>query len=307
MIEVQNISKSFGSTQAVKDLSFTIDKGEVVGILGPNGAGKTTTMRMLTNYYEIDSGEIVVDGIKISENPLDIKKKIGYLPENNPLYEDMTVQEYLVMIARLRSIAQDRLAHALERAVDLTGIGPVFYRPMSELSKGYKQRVGLASAILHEPQILVLDEPTEGLDPNQRLEIRELLKKLGKDHTVLLSTHVLPEVQHTCDRLLIIHEGALAAEGTVAELLSRENREQRVVCEVEGERVRTRLETLQDVYIRNYALHEGRKHITIETAGGRDIRPDIFHLATRHQWVLWELRLESKGLEDVFTHLTKTE
>ena len=306
MLEVNNISKNFGTTQAIADLSFSIGKGEVVGLLGPNGAGKTTTMRILANYHEPDGGTVTLDGVAMSENPLYAKRRIGYLPENNPLYPEMSVMEYLTFSARTHGVSKSVLRKALDRAVSLTSLERVVYKPIVELSKGYRQRTGLAAAILHEPDLLILDEPTEGLDPNQRLEIRDLLHRLGRDHTVLLSTHVLSEVQHTCDRLIIINAGKLAAEGSVDTLLASGGERQRIAVEVEGANVRNGMISLGRVRVASYEVHHHRKQLVLEVVGEGDLRPAIFRLAKERGWTLWELRHERKGLEDVFTRLTQT-
>src|SRR5262245_22809436 len=213
LLALDSVTKRYGDVTAVDRVTFSIDRGQVVGFLGPNGAGKSTTMRMITQYHEPDQGTILFDGIPLSEAGRDAKRRVGYLPENNPLYTEMLVLEYLQFVGRLRELSGPILAQATDEAVVATGIEAVFHRPIGELSKGYRQRVGLAAAILHRPDLLVLDEPTEGLDPNQRVEIRRLIGDLGKDRTVLLSTHILSEVQHTCSRLLIINRGRLAADG----------------------------------------------------------------------------------------------
>ena len=217
-IQARGISKSFGLTKAVDSLSFEIRRGEVVGFLGPNGSGKTTTMRMLTSFYTPDEGDILIDGVDSQEQDMVTRQSIGYLPENNPLYGDLLVSEYLRFVADLRGMSRAERRENLDRTVTEAGLSEVYNRPISQLSKGYRQRVGLAQAILHQPAVLVLDEPTEGLDPNQRLTIRELVSSLGQDKTVLLSTHVMQEVEVTCERVLVINRGQLIADSTVAEL-----------------------------------------------------------------------------------------
>src|SRR5213595_1191340 len=220
-LSLEGVSKRFNGVTAVDQVSFAVDRGQVVGFLGPNGAGKTTTMRLITQYYEPDAGEITLDGVRLAEAAREAKRRIGYLAENNPLYGDMLVSDYLAFIADLRELAGRTRTQALDAAVTATGTEGVFYRPIGELSKGYRQRVGLAQAILHRPDLLVLDEPTEGLDPNQRVEIRRLIGALGKDRTVILSTHVLSEVQQTCSRLLIISRGKIVADGPVDQLIAK--------------------------------------------------------------------------------------
>ena len=211
-IQVQDVNKNFGQFKAVQDLSFNIKKGEIVGFLGPNGAGKTTTMRLLTSYYTPDTGNILINGIDNAEHDLETRKSIGYLPENNPLYEDLLVSEYLSFIADLRGMKGPIRKNNLEQTIEEAGLSEVFHRPISELSKGYHQRVGLAGAILHRPSILILDEPTEGLDPNQRISMRDLVKSLGVERTVLVTTHVMQEVETTCERVLVINRGRLIAD-----------------------------------------------------------------------------------------------
>src|SRR5205807_6651345 len=218
---VEAVSKRFAGVTAVDQVSFAVDRGQVVGFLGPNGAGKSTTMRLITQYYEPDTGDIRLDGVPLGDAAREAKRRIGYLPENNPLYGDMLVCDYLAFIADLRELAGAGRRQALDEAVTGTGIETVYYRPIGELSKGYRQRVGLAQAILHRPDLLVLDEPTEGLDPNQRVEIRQLIGTLGRDRTVILSTHVLSEVQQTCSRLLIISRGTIVADGPVDRLIAQ--------------------------------------------------------------------------------------
>jgi ABC-2 type transport system ATP-binding protein len=219
LLKLTDVAKRFGPVTAVSGVTCTVDRGEVVGFLGPNGAGKSTTMRLITQYLEPDAGTIEFDGLPLAAQGRDAKRRIGFLPENNPLYADMLVSEYLEFVADLRDLHGAARSRAFDEAVAATGIGSVFYRPAGELSKGYRQRVGLAQAILHRPDLLVLDEPTEGLDPNQRGEIRRLIADLGKERTVLLSTHVLSEVEHTCSRVLIISKGKLVADGPVSTLI----------------------------------------------------------------------------------------
>src|SRR5881296_3258004 len=219
LLSVEGVSKRFDGVTAVDQVSFAVDRGQVVGFLGPNGAGKSTTMRLITQYYEPDTGDIKLDGVPLADAAREAKRRIGYLPENNPQYDDMLVTDYLAFIADLRELAGLTRRQALDAAITGTGIESVYYRPIGELSKGFRQRVGLAQAMLHRPDLLVLDEPTEGLDPNQRVEIRRLIATLGRDRTVILSTHVLSEVQHTCTRLLVIARGKIVADGPVDRLM----------------------------------------------------------------------------------------
>jgi ABC-2 type transport system ATP-binding protein len=305
LLTLSNISKRFDRVVAVDDVSFQVDRGEVVGFLGPNGAGKSTTMRLITQYYEPDAGDIRLDGVPLDEQSREAKYRIGYLPENNPLYGDMLVAEYLEFVARLRDLNGSARHDALDEAVDRTQIGDVFYRPIGDLSKGYRQRVGLAQAILHRPDLLVLDEPTEGLDPNQRVEIRRLIGDLGQDRTVILSTHVLSEVQHTCSRLLVIHRGAIAADGPVETLTRQAQGAVMVTVEAAGAGIAERLGALDGVReITESRERDGRVQLTLAADGATDVRPQIFEAAKAHDWTLYELHQESGSLEDLFRQLT---
>src|SRR5437867_4678032 len=234
LLVLDRIAKRFNKVAAVDGVSFTVGRGEVVGFLGPNGAGKSTTMRMITQYLDPDEGTIQFDGVPLADAGEQAKRRIGYLPENNPLYGEMLVSEYLEFVARLREMGPAQRVTATDEAVQGTGVETVFHRPIGELSKGFRQRVGLAAAILHRPDLLVLDEPTEGLDPNQRVEIRRLIGHLGRDRTVVLSTHVLSEVQFTCSRLLIINRGRIVADGPVDDLVSRAKNGACIAVEASG-------------------------------------------------------------------------
>jgi len=305
LLALQNVAKRFDGVTAVDDVSFTVDRGEVVGFLGPNGAGKSTTMRMITQFLEPDAGSIALDGTPVSGDARASKRRIGYLPESNPLYGDMMVSEYLGFIADLREIAGAERSRALDEAVASTGLEPVFYRPIGELSKGFRQRTGLAQAILHKPDLLVLDEPTEGLDPNQRVEIRRLIADLGLDRTVLLSTHVLSEVRQSCSRLLIINRGKIVADGGVDALLQRAEGAVQITVEATGAGVADKLGKLPGVTgVEPTAMPGGRTRVTIASAADHDLRPDIFALATREGWTLYELHQEQGNLEALFRDLT---
>ena len=290
----------------MENVSFTVDRGEVVGFLGPNGAGKSTTMRMITQYLEPDHGQVLLDGQPVSDLGALAKQRIGYLPENNPLYGDMLVADYLGFIADLRGLAGTERARAFDHAVPATGIAAVFYRPIGELSKGYRQRVGLAQAILHRPDLLVLDEPTEGLDPNQRAEIRRLITELGKERTVLLSTHVLSEVEHTCARLLIINRGRIVADGPVEALIRRAQGAAQVYVEIGGDGVLESLRALRGVAAVEPAAtpSNGRVAATLTVDGETDVRPDVFRLASNRGWTLYELHQAAGSLETLFRELT---
>lgn len=305
-IKVENITKAFGPTVAVDQVSFNVRKGEVVGFLGPNGSGKTTTMRLLTSFYTPDSGRILIEGIDNQQNDVATRKMIGYLPENNPIYGDFLVHETLSFVADLRGLSGPEKKRNIEQAVEETGIQDIYYRPLNQCSKGYKQRSGLAQAILHRPDILIMDEPTEGLDPNQRVPIRELIRTMGETRTVLLSTHVLQEVEETCDRLLIISKGRIVAQGTVGDLQAQSKGRGRYInVELEGDRVENDLGNLPRVTdVRRGERVGERKKYVLEVSGGADIRPDIFKLAKQRGWVLWELHEEVASLQDMFHLLT---
>lgn len=305
LLSLDSVSKRFGSVTAVDDVGFTVDRGEVVGFLGPNGAGKSTTMRMITQFLEPDHGTIRLDGVPLDDAGREAKRRIGYLAENNPLYADMLVSEYLDFIVRLREIAAAGRRGAIDRAVTRTGIESVYYRPIGELSKGFRQRVGLAQAIVHEPDLLVLDEPTEGLDPNQRVEIRHLIGQVGRDRTVMLSTHVLPEVQHTCSRLLIISRGKLVADGPVAQLVARAEGLQQISVEAAGAGVTEGLRGLPGVTgVDELGAEHGRTRVTVMAAGDADLRPAVYRLAVERGWTLYELYQEGGSLEELFRQLT---
>tara|TARA_B100001179_G_scaffold229315_1_gene214821 strand:- start:230 stop:1216 length:987 start_codon:yes stop_codon:yes gene_type:complete len=304
MIAVNGVSKNYGSVIAVDDLSFTVDRGEVVGFLGPNGAGKTTTMRMITGTLQPDKGEVLFDGTPITEDLTEAKRRVGYLPEANPLYDEMLVADYLQHVADLRGLSLDDTRMGIASAVEETALAAVFYRPVGECSKGYRQRIGLAAAILHRPEVLILDEPTEGLDPNQRVEIRRLVGNLGKERTVLLSTHVMQEVEATCSRLVILSRGALAAIGSVQDLLANQSGTARYIVEVQGAGVTETLSGLSGVSGHTVEEVEGRVRVVLEAITEEDLRPKIFSVARDNNWMLWELYRERANLEQVFRDLT---
>lgn len=305
MITLKNVTKSFGPTVAVDDVSFNVDRGEVVGFLGPNGAGKSTTMRLITTYLEPESGAVLVDGTDVREDPVAARRRIGYLAENNPLYTDMLVSEYLTFIGDLRGVSGNGPGSALDDAVQASGIADVFYRPIGELSKGYRQRLGLAAAILHRPDYLILDEPTEGLDPNQRQEIRKLIREVGKERTVLLSTHVLPEVEETCRRIIVIHQGVIVADGSTEKLLAQAKGARSIVVEIEGSGVEAAVSALPGIEeVADSEEREGRTRLVLAVGSGPDPRPEIFKLARAKEWVLWELHEEAGNLQDLFSQLT---
>ena len=304
-IRVKGVTKRFGQHVAVDNLSFDVMRGEIVGFLGPNGSGKTTTMRMLTSFYTPDMGNVTINGVDTQDDDLITRGAIGYLPENNPLYEDMLVSEYLAFVAELRGLGGADRKRNMDLTVEETGIQEVFYRPIHELSKGYHQRVGLAQAILHRPSVLVLDEPTEGLDPNQRITIRDLIRHLGGERTVLLSTHVMQEVENTCERVLVISRGKLVANSPVQDLLQQALELRTVHLEVEGDNVEAGLARVEGITaVESQGVEAGRKSYRLSVAADADPRGDIFGMAKSRGWTLWELHEERPRLEDVFHHLT---
>ena len=308
MISVKNLTKKFDDTKVLNDLSFQIKRGEIVGLLGPNGAGKTTTMRILTGFLSADEGKIEINGLDI-DNPKQterIKKIIGYLPEDNPLYPDMLVCEYLRMMSELKQIAKDQREKEIKKAVEKTGVGEVYYKQISNLSKGFRQRAGLAAAVLGNPEILILDEPTEGLDPNQRVDIRNLIKNLGKNKTVIISSHVLTEIENTCGRIIIINKGKIAADGITRDIIDGAQGKRMLNLEIEGEGVDKALAKLAGD--KNIKIQEYKNNIlkaVVEIEGGRELRPDIFNLAKKNDWMIWEMHQKEVSLEDVFRELTK--
>jgi len=304
-ITASNVTKVYGTQKAVDDVSFEMNTGEVLGFLGPNGAGKTTTMRILTCYLDPTSGTATLDGYDIHEHPRDVRKRIGYLPEDTPLYADMPVIEYLRLSARLQSVPKAKIDGRIREMMDVCGLGPERHKRIGELSKGFQQRVGLAQALLHDPPVLILDEPTTGLDPNQIVEIRELIKEIGQEKTVMLSSHILKEVEMTCDRILIIDQGRIVADGATEEL-----REQFMG----GTRLRVRLDAPDDADV-NQTLEEiegvasvqrTNGHYELSAAGSADPAKDVFHLCADRGWVLTELTPIESSLEDVFRELTET-
>ena len=303
-ILVDNVSKIFGSRIAVNNISFSINKGEVIGFLGPNGAGKSTTMRLLTSYYTQNSGDIYIDSINTKDSDIETRKKIGYLPESNPLYGEMLVKDYLKLIGDLRDLNKSDYKNNLANAIDETGIHEYYYSPINQLSKGYRQRVGLAQAILHQPEILILDEPTEGLDPNQRVTMRNLIKSLGEQRTIMLSTHVLQEVETTCSRIILINKGKLIAEGTIEDILESQNKNQSVEIEIIGENVESKLKSIAGIKDIKLIDNDKLKKFNISLEDGADPRKDIFNKAIQENWIIMNMNKTSPRLEDVFKFLT---
>lgn len=308
-IVVDNLTKKFGSQRAVDNISFEVKTGEILGFLGPNGAGKTTTMKIITCYMAPNDGNVKVNNLSILEKQEDIKKMIGYLPENNPLYTDMPVLEYLEFVAELQNIPKEKIQKRIGEMVYVCGIDVEKYKKIGELSKGYKQRVGLAQAMIHDPEILILDEPTSGLDPNQIVEIRKLIKEIGKQKTVILSTHILPEVEATCDRILIINNGKIVADGT-ADMLRNRAKGQEVLRVQIGEPdnrndVISALQKLESVALADFDT-VGTNSFIINSKQNQTSRKDIFHMCVKNNWVMTEMTPIETKLEDIFRELTTT-
>jgi ABC-2 type transport system ATP-binding protein len=312
MIEVSDLTKDYGPTRAVDRVTFNVRKGEVLGFLGPNGAGKSTTMKMLTCYLAPTAGRATVAGYDVFDQSLEVRRRIGYLPEDTPIYRDMTALEYLEFVAELRGMPGDRVAGRIKEIGGRCGLSDVAGKLVGELSKGYRQRLGLAQAMLHDPDILILDEPTSGLDPNQIVEIRSLIKEIGREKTVILSTHILPEVQATCSRIVIISGGKLVADGTPDSLRARERGSRyRVVVESNGvprDAIRERLSGISGVArCEEVSAEDGAHAFAIDGIASGDLRKSIFRAAVDNKWTLLELARESASLEDVFRHLTQEE
>lgn len=302
MITVNNLSKAYGAVQALHDVGFHIGAGEIVGLLGPNGAGKTTLIKILTGYLQPDSGQATIDGLDVLTHPLEVQARIGYLPENAPLYPELSVQAYLKMMADLRQVPPEQLQARISEAVFATGLSEHLTRPIGQLSKGYRQRVGLAQAILHQPRLLILDEPTVGLDPTQIVEIRHLIRRLAQHSTVLFSTHILPEVEALCDRVLILMRGEVKVDARLAELASAN----RVLLTLEGKTAdpTPTLAALPGVtQVEKLPKANGRVTYRIHGANGADLPPAIYQAAASHGWPLRELRQETQTLESIFSQL----
>lgn len=305
-IVVENISKHYGTQKAVDDVSFTVKTGEILGFLGPNGAGKSTTMKAITCYLAPNEGDIKVGGLSIHEAPESIKSKIGYLPESNPLYVEMPVIEYLKFIAEIHAVPRDKVQGRIREMVEVCGLEGEKHKKIGELSKGYRQRVGLAQALIHDPEVLVLDEPTTGLDPNQIVEIRELIRKIGREKTVILSSHILAEVEATCDRILIINKGKIVADGTSGEL--RKKAEGREILRVgiengEVNQVFKALQGLDSVELVSFITKSDGLY-EVQSKATKSSRREVFQLCVDQGWYLTELTPTETKLEDIFRELT---
>lgn len=305
-IKVENLTKYYGEQKAVDHISFEIKTGEVIGFLGPNGAGKSTTMKMMTGYMAPTEGTVIIEGIDVSVDPLTIKKKIGYLPENNPLYTDMAIIDYLWFCAEIQGMDRDEIPGRIREMIDLCGLDAEKHKNINELSKGYRQRVGLAQSIIHDPDVLIFDEPTTGLDPNQIIEIRKLIKKLGEKKTVILSSHILSEVEATCDRILIINRGQIVADGTADTLRKQAAGEEILKVQIEtiaGESAETGLLSLSSV--ESIKKLEGKPNFfQVYSTPGKTSRRAVFDLCVKNHWYLMELSVIETRLEDIFRNVT---
>lgn len=310
MIEVQGLTKRYGRTVAVQDVNFSVKKGEILGFLGPNGAGKTTTMRVLTGFLPPTLGKVTVAGYDVMQEPLEVKRRIGYLPETPPLYPDMRVTEMLAFAARIKGVPSRELKQRIAEVSEKTAISDVSRKLIGHLSKGYRQRVGLAVALIHNPEVLVLDEPTAGLDPKQIIETRKLITSLAGEHTIILSTHILPEAANTCGRVMIINAGKVVAEDTPENLTARLQGYETMNLVVEGPEaeVRERLSRVTGVSrVSPSQAGNGRVSFAVQTVKGQDVRKELARAVVESGWGLLELRPVGLSLEEIFLKLTTTE
>jgi ABC-2 type transport system ATP-binding protein len=314
MIRVENLTKYYGDLCAVDHISFDIKKGEILGLLGPNGAGKTTTLRMFTGFLQPTSGSICVKDYTIDENPLEIKKLMGYLPESAPLYHEMLVYDYLDYVAAIRGLGGNGKIPRIRHLADLCGLNEVMHQPISELSKGFKQRVGLAHAMMSDPEILVLDEPTSGLDPNQIVEIRDIIKRIGKQKTIVLSTHILSEAEATCDRVVIINRGKIVIDGSTETLKQSAGEEYLIrICLLNADlesakKQLSSIEGIENVVLAPQGHAKDQEEVislTLSCRSAGDLRPEIYRRIKETDWVLLELHQETQSLENIFRELTK--
>ena len=309
MIDIKQLTKIYGEQRAVDDISFKVEKGEILGFLGPNGAGKTTTMKIITCFMPPTMGEVTVGGFSVFEDSIEVRRMIGYLPEINPLYGDMNVVDFLRYVADLRGVDKQAQTSHIQEMTDVCGLGEILHKNINQLSKGFRQRVGLAQAMIHDPDILILDEPTIGLDPNQVVDIRNLIKQLGREKTVILSTHILSEVQATCDRAIIIHHGRIVADSTLAELQRDLEGKATINLELiaENNGFEDQLKKIEGVEeVREVFQEEASgKNFQITTAQGSDPREDIFKAAVEGGWIIIGLSRETRSLEEVFHKLTR--
>jgi ABC-2 type transport system ATP-binding protein len=309
MIKVENLTKNYGEICAVNDIGFQINKGEILGLLGPNGAGKTTFMRILTCYLNPSAGTIQVKDFNIRDHPLEIKQMMGYLPENAPLYPDMLVYDYLQYVADIRGLDKETKRMRIDQLAATCSIKEVMHQPIGELSKGYKQRVGLAQAMMGDPEILVLDEPTSGLDPNQIIEIREIIKKIGKEKTVILSTHILSEAEATCDRVVIINKGRIVADSRIEDLKQSLGKESLIILAFRDADFAAVQEVLGKIAgvaaVEKAPSSDGLLAVNVTCKTGADIRSQVYAAIKKQDWLLLEFVQQSRSLENIFRELTR--
>lgn len=306
MIQVKNITKNFGRFTAIDNISFEIKTGEIVGFLGPNGAGKTTTMRMLAGFLVPDKGSITINGLDTLEDEINVKSIIGYMPENNPIYKDLLVHEQLKLTLELNNIPKEKYKELIEYVVKAVGLEDVYYRSINELSKGYKQRVGIAQALITKPKVLILDEPTEGLDPNQRAEIRNLVKEIGQDRTIIISTHVMQEVEAMCNRIIIINKGQIVKDGSKEEIMSLTEGGTKILTELSGDNVGKQIQSLKSVseIITKELKGKTQVEIILKEENKSNIFKELSELIAKNKWTIYKLESEKNTLEDIFHNLT---
>lgn len=304
-IVIENLTKKYGEQKAVNNISFEVETGEVVGFLGPNGAGKSTTMKMITCFMSPTSGDVRLDDQSILSEPEEVKKKIGYLPENNPLYTEMPIVEYLRFAAEIQGVEKSKISSRIAEMIDMCGLDLEKHKKINELSKGYRQRVGLAQAMIHDPEVLILDEPTTGLDPNQIIEIRKLIKKLGKEKTVILSSHILSEVEATCDRILIINRGRIVADGSSETLRKQSQGQELLTVQIEAPDEDVKKELLGVATVETVTPVDGKAgFFTVQSKPDSESRKAVFDLCVTKKWYLLEMSGIETQLEDVFRELT---
>jgi ABC-2 type transport system ATP-binding protein len=305
-IKIEKLTKKYGYHKAVDDISFEVKTGEILGFLGPNGAGKTTTMKIITNYLNCEEGDVIIDGKSIRDHADELKKHIGYLPESNPLYHDMPVIDYLEFCADLQGVEKSKVPDRVREMIKVCGLNAEKHKNIGELSKGFRQRVGLAQAMIHNPSILILDEPTTGLDPNQIVEIRKLIRELGREKTVILSTHILPEVEATCDRIMIINNGKIVADGTAETLRKQAQGQEILTIKIEDGDANVIFKSLQGVSTIGLVDFADRNlnRFEVQSRPGCTSRREIFKLCVQNNWALTEMAVSEAKLEDIFRELT---
>lgn len=304
-ITISNLTKTYGRQKAIDDISFEVQTGEILGFLGPNGAGKSTTMKIITCFIGPTEGTVELNGYNIFEHSRELRSRIGYLPEDTPLYTDMPIVDYLRLSARLQNVPENKIMTRIRQMVDLCGLGPEQHKYISELSKGYRQRVGLAQALIHDPEVLILDEPTTGLDPNQIVEIRSLIKEIGKEKTVMLSSHILKEVEATCDRIIIINKGRIVADGSTEELRQKAKGADKLLVQFKdpGDDVPASLSKLSSVS--DVSVAENEQGWLVSSVPDEDSREEIFNFCVENSWTLTQMTPVESSLEDIFREVTE--